>query len=122
VPQFGQSFQAIFLIIKIGMQWNELVEKKIEPSYRQALRIFEDAKSSEGKAKTDIVNEKREFEDKKKDFLHEKYDIMEDVLNKPMPRFSLLPGFVVRSRLYKKLAKRRLLDAGVSSDSRNSPD
>jgi hypothetical protein len=103
---------------EIGMKWSNLLEE-IESFYRQALEISEAAKSAADTGKAKIESKKREFKDRKRnEFLHEKYVIMEHVLNKPMPRFSLLPGFVVRSRLYKKLEKRRLLDAGVTSDLR----
>lgn len=89
----------------VGMLWYNLT-KDIECFYKQTEKGYAATKSEEGMDKTD-------FEKKKSKFLTKKYDVMELVLNIPMVRFSLLPGFVVRSRLYQKSEERGYIDAGL---------
>ncbi|MGE5661260.1 MAG: hypothetical protein ACM3X1_03330 [Ignavibacteriales bacterium] len=85
---------------EIGKDWQKLLEE-LECVYKD----FVATEPARG------IDEKN-FKDWKRKILHKKFVIMQRVLNRPMPRFSLLPGFVVRSRLYKTLKRRRLLDAG----------
>lgn len=101
-----------------GDKWHKLVEE-IGKFYVRPKKDLVAEKVVKDIAEPDIENKKREFERKKKDFLHEKYVIMQLVLNRPMPRFSVLPGFLVRSSLNTRLVKRRLrrlLDVEKSSD------
>lgn len=108
----------------IGNKWHDLIEE-IGSCYRQAKKISEKAKSngneaiSEGaklhreKAKSDVEDMKIQFEEKtRKGFLSGKYDSMELVLYTPMPKFSLLPGFIARSSLYKWLYKEGYVNTG----------
>jgi hypothetical protein len=81
-----------------GKDWQKLLEE-IESLYKD----FVATEPAVG------IDEER-FKNWKKKILHKKFVIMQRVLNRPMPRFSLLPGFVVRSRLYMTLKRRRLPD------------
>jgi hypothetical protein len=96
----GTELESYFPNEKIADKWNGLRDE-IREFYGQHEKIVTNSHA-------DIGN----IEYKRNDILQNKHDIILFVLKRPMPRFSLLPGFVVRSRLYKTLTERGYLDAG----------
>jgi hypothetical protein len=86
---------------KIAEDWDKL-RNEIREFYEQYESIVKNSRGDIGKI---------DFQRKEK-ILKKKHDIILFVLRRPMPRFSLVPGFVVRSRLYKILKERGYIDAG----------